>query len=160
MSADYDVYKKLKELEIELPEPSEDLEFLRMVRPFGDNLMYVSGMGPAIAGQKSYKGTVPGKVSVEEGKIAARNCAINILAVLHDRLGNLNRIKSIVKLLVFVASDTGFTEQHLVAHGASQLFIQVFGTETGKGTRSAVGVAALPLGYAVEIEAIVELAED
>ena len=157
MNANNDVYQKLKELNIELPEPSEDLEFLRMARPFGDNLMYVSGMGPAIAGKKNYQGTIPSKVSVEEGKIAARNCAINILAVLHDRLGSLNRVKSIVKLLVYVASDIGFTEQHLVAHGASQLFIQVFGTEIGKGTRSAVGVAALPMGFAVEIEAVVEL---
>lgn len=95
-------------------------------------------------------------VDTEAGKAAARQCAINVLAQLQAAAGDLERLERLVKITVFVASAPGFTEQHLVANGASDFLVEVLG-ERGKHARSAVGVAALPLNAAVEIEAIAEI---
>ncbi len=90
------------------------------------------------------------------GKEAAKYCAVNILAQAKAALGDLEKIKRIVKITVFVASDPSFTEQHLVANGASDFLVAALG-ERGKHARAAVGVASLPLNAAVEIEAIIEI---
>ena len=93
---------------------------------------------------------------VAAGKEAAKYCAVNILAQAKAALGDLEKIKRIVKITVFVASDPSFTEQHLVANGASDFLVAALG-ERGKHARAAVGVASLPLNAAVEIEAIIEI---
>jgi enamine deaminase RidA (YjgF/YER057c/UK114 family) len=95
--------------------------------------------------------------SPEQGKQAARGIAIELMGTLHAATGDLNKIKRIVKLLALVNSEPTFTEQHLVANGASELFAEVFG-EIGPYARSAFGVAQVPLGSCVEIELIAEVA--
>ena len=151
------VCENLKMCGLELPIPNNDTETIAMVKKFGDHFLYVSGMGPVINGDAKYYGRVPGAVSVEMAKDAAARCALNIIAAIEKEIGDLNNVKTIVKLLVFVASDPGFNEQHVVANGASGVFISAFGEEIGKSARSAVGVAELPLGFPVEVEALVEL---
>ena len=151
------IYENMKKYGLELPVPSNDTGTIAMVKKFGDRFLYVSGVGPVINGDTKYHGCVPSAVSVEKAKDAAALCALNIIAAIEKETGDLNNIKTIIKLLVFVASDPGFNQQHVVANGASSVFISAFGEEIGKSARSAVGVAELPLGFPVEVEALVEL---
>ncbi len=118
---------------------------------------YVSGCIP-LDGQKNLvsKGKVPSQVSLEEARNAAALCAANVLRLIHQEVGSLERVERILKLTGFVNSDPDFMEQHLVINGASQLLVDVFG-EAGWHARSAVGMAALPLGASVEVEVIVKL---
>ena len=95
-------------------------------------------------------------MTVDEAQMAARVCAVNTIAALQAYLGDLNRIKQVVKLLGFVAGADNFTEQAKVINGASQLFIEIFG-EDGRHARSAIGTNSLPLGLVVEIETIFEI---
>ncbi|MFE1571691.1 RidA family protein [Comamonas odontotermitis] len=98
-------------------------------------------------------------ITTEEGKLAARAVAIDLLGTLqHAAGGDLNRVKRIVKLMSLVNSTSDFTEQHLVTNGASELMAEVFGAEKGAHARSAFGVAQIPFGACVEIELIAELA--
>jgi enamine deaminase RidA (YjgF/YER057c/UK114 family) len=96
-------------------------------------------------------------LTTAEGKQAARGIAVELLATLQAATSDLNKVQRIIKLLVLVNSAPTFTEQHLVANGASELFIEVFGRERGAHARSAFGVAQIPLGSCVEIELIAEL---
>lgn len=120
------------------------------------NLLLTSGQLPLKDGKLVVTGLLGRDADVDAGKEAAKYCAINILAQAKAALGDLEKIKRIVKITVFVASDPGFTEQHLVANGASDFLVAAVG-ERGKHARSAVGVASLPLNAAVEIEAIIEI---
>lgn len=107
---------------------------------------------------KVWVGQLGKDVTTEEGKIAARGIAIELIATLQDACGgDLNKVKRIVKVMSLVNSTSAFTEQHLVTNGASELFVEVFG-DSGKHARSAFGVAQIPLGACVEIELIAELA--
>ena len=118
---------------------------------------YVSGCVPFDSENNlSSKGKVPSQVSLEDARKAAAQCAVNLLRLLKQEIGSLDRIERFLKLTGFVNSDPAFTEQHLVINGASQLLVDVFG-ENGWHARSAVGMAALPLGASVEVEAIVKL---
>lgn len=101
-------------------------------------------------------GKVGAGVDLATAVECARQCAVNVVAQLRSALGTLDRVERVVKLVVFVASDPSFTEQHLVANGASELFTDIFG-DAGRHARSAVGVPALPLDSPVEVEAIVEV---
>jgi enamine deaminase RidA (YjgF/YER057c/UK114 family) len=118
---------------------------------------YVSGCIP-FDGDRNLvsKGKVPSQVSLEEARQAAALCAANILRLIRQEVGSLDRVERILKLTGFVNSDPDFMEQHLVINGASQLLIDVLG-DAGWHARSAVGMAALPLGASVEVEAIVKL---
>ena len=120
------------------------------------NLLLTSGQLPLKDGKLIVTGQLGRNVDVAAGQEAAKACAINILAQAKAALGDLEKIKRLVKITVFVASDPGFTEQHLVANGASDFLVAAIG-ERGKHARSAVGVASLPLNAAVEIEAIIEI---
>jgi enamine deaminase RidA (YjgF/YER057c/UK114 family) len=100
---------------------------------------------------------VPGQVSIETAAAAARQAAINGLAVLADAAGGLDRVKRIVRVGVFVCSEAGFADQPKVANGASELLQEVFG-ESGRHARAAVGNIALPLGACVEVELLAEVA--
>lgn len=121
------------------------------------NLLLTAGQLPLKDGKLAFSGRLGDAVDVAGGQEAAKLCAINILAQAKAALVDLERIKRIVKITVFVASEPHFVEQHLVANGASNFLVEVLG-DTGKHARSAVGVPSLPLGAAVEIEAIIEVA--
>ena len=121
------------------------------------NLIFLSGHLAKQDG-KVWVGQFGKDISVEDGKLAARNVAIDLLGTLHAATGDLNRVKRIVKLMSLVNSTGSFTEHHLVTNGASELIGQVFGADVGAHARSAFGVAQIPLGACVEIELIAELA--
>jgi enamine deaminase RidA (YjgF/YER057c/UK114 family) len=120
------------------------------------NLVFLSGHIAKKDG-KPWVGQLGKTMATEEGKAAARAIAIDLMGTLHAAVGDLNRIKRIVKLMSLVNSTADFTEQHLVTNGASELFGQVFG-DKGAHARSAFGVAQIPMGACVEIELIAELA--
>lgn len=147
--------KRLAELGIELPSPPPPLAtYVRAVT--SGNLVFVSGHGTYEDGEYRHIGKVDSQISVEEARQAARLVILNALASLRAEIGSLDRVTRIVKLLGMVNSDPGFTRQPEVINGASDLLVEVFGNR-GRHARSAVGMAALPLGIAVEIEMIVEI---
>ncbi len=151
-------YDKLSALNITLAAPSAPAAAYVMHVQTG-NLVFVSGHLARHADGSIWVGQLGKDVTTEQGKQAARGIAIALMGTLQDACGgNLNRVKRIVKLMSLVNSTPGFTEQHLVTNGASELFGEVFGDQ-GKHARSAFGVAQIPLGACVEIEMIVELAE-
>ncbi|HXB54138.1 MAG TPA: RidA family protein [Vicinamibacteria bacterium] len=148
------VYDKLRALEITLPEPTPPVgAFVPSVR--SGNLAFVSGHIAYMNGTP-WVGQLGASLTTAEGKAAARRVAIDLVGTLQTEVGDLNQIKRIVKLMVLVNSAPSFTEQHLVANGASELFQEVFG-DTGTHVRSAFGVAQVPFGSCVEIEIVVEL---
>ena len=120
------------------------------------NLVFVSGQGPIRDGEFAYQGKVGDDLDVEQGYQAARLAVLNCLSSLKQEIGDLARVRRIVKLLGFVNSAEGFTKQPAVINGASDLLVGVFG-EQGRHARSAVGMAELPFGISVEIEMIVEV---
>jgi len=151
-----DIYKRLDELGVKLPAPPPLGGIYVPVKQIG-NMLYVSGQGPTENGAPLVTGKVGQERSIEDGQYAARLCVLNALSNLHQFLGDLNKIKSVVKLLVFVASAEGFGRQPEVANGASQLLVDIFGKERGVGVRSAIGTNELPIGITVEIEFIFEI---
>jgi enamine deaminase RidA (YjgF/YER057c/UK114 family) len=122
----------------------------------GGSLLFVSGHGPTSGPEVVFRGRVPSEVSVEEAYRAARLTALNCLRSIQDELGTLDRVRRIVKLLGMVWSDSDFTGQPQVINGASDLFVEVFG-EAGRHARSAVSMAALPMGIPVEVELVCEI---
>jgi enamine deaminase RidA (YjgF/YER057c/UK114 family) len=122
-----------------------------------ENCFYVSGQVAMRDGALVATGLVGEQVSLEVAQECGRQCAINILSTIKSQLGTLSSIKQVTRIAVYVASANGFTDQHLVAHGASQLFIEVFGPEFGSHARTAIGVKSLPLGSPVEVDAIFQL---
>ena len=149
------VYDTLKSLDITLPAVAAPAAaYVPFVQT--GNLVFLSGH---IAKQdgKVWVGQFGKTMAVEDGKRAARAVAIDLLGTLHAAVGDLNRVKRIVKLMSLVNSSPDFTEHHLVTNGCSELLGQVFG-ERGAHARSAFGVAQIPLGACVEIELIAELA--
>lgn len=117
-----------------------------------------SGQLPRIDGRITCIGTLGGDVSVDEGAAAARVCALNALSVLRAELGSLDRVERVLTVTGFVACVPGFAEQPAVIDGASRVLVEIFG-DAGRHTRSAIGVAALPRGGAVEIEVMVAVAD-
>eukprot|EP00549_Striatella_unipunctata_P021201 CAMPEP_0118677068 /NCGR_PEP_ID=MMETSP0800-20121206/2411_1 /TAXON_ID=210618 ORGANISM="Striatella unipunctata, Strain CCMP2910" /NCGR_SAMPLE_ID=MMETSP0800 /ASSEMBLY_ACC=CAM_ASM_000638 /LENGTH=156 /DNA_ID=CAMNT_0006572679 /DNA_START=16 /DNA_END=486 /DNA_ORIENTATION=+ len=146
---------KLKELGIEIPIPPEPKGNYIPVVGIG-NVLHLCGHVPQSADGKLTKGKLGVNMTVEEGYQSARLCAINIIATLKRELGELDRIKRIVKVVGFVNCSDEFGDQPKVINGASDLFAEVFG-EAGRHARSAVGSNALPLGIATEVECVVEI---
>jgi enamine deaminase RidA (YjgF/YER057c/UK114 family) len=145
---------RLAELGITLPQPAAPVaSYVPVV--VGAGLSHVSGQLPFIDG-KLVTGRLGEDVELDLGARAARACGLMILAQLNAALGSLDRVERIVKLGAFVNSAGTFTDQPKVANGASDLMVEVFG-DAGKHARSAVGVPVLPLGAAVEVDAIVAL---
>ena len=130
----------------------EHLPFDRF-RIVGD-LVFVSGHIPDAGGETIYRGLVGQDLSVEEGAAAARQACLAVISALSGAVGDLNRVASVVRLTGYVASPPGFIDQPAVINGASELLIETFGPIVGRHARSAIGVASLPAGAAVEIEAI------
>ncbi|WP_312888604.1 RidA family protein [Nonomuraea rhodomycinica] len=147
--------QRLAELGLTLPEVVPPLAaYVPAVRT-GD-LVYTSGQVPLVEGKLPLVGKLGAELTVDEGREMARICALNALAALKSEVGDLGRVVRIVKAVVFVASDPGFTGQPQVANGASELLAEVLG-EAGRHARSAVGVASLPLDAPVEVELIAEV---
>jgi len=147
--------ERLKEKGLELPPPRQPVaNYVGCVRT--GNLVFVSGHGPEVGSGSPWKGKVGRELSLDEGYAAAKRCALNMLATLKVEIGELSRVRRIVKLLGMVNSDPEFKEQPKVINGASDLLVDIFG-ENGKHARSAVGLGALPFAIPVEIEMIVEV---
>lgn len=151
------IEKRLEELNITLPKPPERAGLYWQAKPFGDHLIYVSGCGPDLEGVCELKGRLGAEIDIPTGQLAAHRCMLNVLAILKRDLGDLDRIKNIVKMLAFISSDNNFFEQPAVANGASQLLVDVFGTEIGCPARSAIGTSVLPGNIPVEIELLIEI---
>ena len=149
--------EKLEELNLILPPPPKIGGVYTQVREFGTHLCYVSGCGPNIEGREIFFGKLGVEYSLQEGQVAAKMAVLNLLAVMQKNLGDLGRVKKIVKLLCFVASENHFYQQPEVANAASQLLVDVFGEECGLGARSAIGVNVLPGNIPFEIELMAEL---
>jgi enamine deaminase RidA (YjgF/YER057c/UK114 family) len=151
-----EVDARLAELGIEVPEAAAAVaNYVGYVR--SGNLVFVSGQVPLVDGAFKFQGKVGAEFSVEEGQEAARICAINIIAQLKAACGgDLDRVRRIVKLGGFVNSTPEFTDQPKVINGASDLMVAVFG-DAGRHSRAAVSAGALPLGVAVEVDAVAEI---
>ena len=154
LSAAHNIHEKLAALQITLPAVSTPAAaYLPFVQT--GNLVFLSGHlakkdGAVIVGQLGKN------VTTAEGKLAARAIAIDLMGTLQAAVGDLSRVKRIVKLMSLVNSTADFTEHHLVTNGASELLVEIFG-EAGKHARSAFGVAQVPMGACVEIELIAEV---
>lgn len=148
------IEQRLAELGIDLPAAAAPVAAYVPVVVSG-GFAHVSGQLPFVDGSL-VTGRLGEDVTLDQGTLAARACGLMILAQLKAALGSLDRIGRIVKLGAFVNSAAAFTDQPRVANGASELMVEVFG-EAGKHARSAVGVPVLPLGAAVEVDAIVEV---
>jgi enamine deaminase RidA (YjgF/YER057c/UK114 family) len=150
------VEKKLSELGVVLPQPTTpSANYLPFVR--SGNLLTVSGQLCLDGGKLVAAGQLGGGVSIEDGQKAARACAINVLAQVKVALGDLDKVVRVVRLGGFVNSTPGFPDGPKVMNGASDLMVAIFG-DKGRHARSTVGVAALPLNAAMEVEALFEVA--
>ena len=149
------VYDKLAELNITLPPVAiPAAAYVPFVQT--GNLVFLSGHVAKKDG-KAWVGQLGKNMTTDEAKLAARGIAIDLLGTLHAAVGDLNRVKRIVKLMSLVNSTGDFIEQHLVTNGASELIGEVFGATKGAHARSAFGVAQIPMGCCVEIEMIAEV---
>jgi enamine deaminase RidA (YjgF/YER057c/UK114 family) len=146
---------KLETMGIVLREPSPPVaNYLKAVR--SGNLVFLSGHGPYRGDGTLVQGKIGSELTLDEGYEAARLTAIDMLATLKAEIGDLNKVRRIVKVVGMVNSDPSFTEQPQVIDGCSDLLVEVFG-ERGRHARAAVGMTSLPVGIAVEIEMIVEV---
>jgi enamine deaminase RidA (YjgF/YER057c/UK114 family) len=146
------VEKRLEELGITLPDPVQPVAtYVRYVQ--SGNMLYISGTGPSC---EQPSGKLGADLDVDAGYKVARNVGISMISTMKDALGDLDRVKRVVKILGMVNSTPDFGDQPKVINGCSDLMVEVFG-EKGRHTRSAVGFVALPSQIAVEIEAIVEV---
>jgi enamine deaminase RidA (YjgF/YER057c/UK114 family) len=149
------VEQRLKELGIELTKPTTPMaSYVNAVRT--GNLLYLAGKGPGLPGKPLPVGKLGRDFSIDQGYGFARDTGLSILAVLKDELGDLDRVKRIVKVLGMVNATSEYGSQPEVINGCSDLFVEVFG-DRGRHARSAVGVGSLPRGIPVEIEVIVEI---
>ena len=150
-----DVYEKMKELGISLPKAPAKGGLYSPIKEFGSGLVYVSGCGPSI--KEPVKGKLGKDFSITQGQEYARNCMLNVLAVLEANIRDLRKIKNCVKVLTLVAGTDEFYDQPAVANGGTQLLIDLFGPEIGTPSRSAIGVNALPNNIPVETEGLFEI---
>ncbi len=146
---------RLAALGLALPTPPKPVAAYVPFRRSG-NLIFISGQIPSQNGELLARGSVPGQVPVDRAIICARQCILNALAVLKEAVGELSRVRQVIRVGCFVASEAGFYEQPKVANGASELLVQVF-ADKGRHARAAVGSIALPLGAPVEVEMVVEV---
>lgn len=149
------ILEKLKKQNFTLPVCVQPAASYQMASQIG-NVVYLSGHVAKKNGQV-WRGKLGENLSLEDGKLAAFYVALDLLASLQECIGDLDRVEKIIKLTCMVNSSLEFTDQHLVANGASDLLNDLYGT---KHARSAFGVAQLPLGACVEMEMIVEIKED
>lgn len=147
---------RLRELGIQLPAAPRPLAaYVPIV--VRDGVAYLSGQIPMEDGRPLWQGRLGSELTPDEGKAAARRCALQALAVLKGELGTLDRVRQILKMTVYVASAPTFVEQPAVANGASEVLLAVFG-DAGKHARVAVGTSSLPVGVPVEVDLVVSIA--
>ena len=139
-----------------LPPPHPVVGTFALVAQHGE-ILHVSGHGAFADGAPIHRGKLGADLTTAAGKEAARAVMLSLLSTVRDHVGGLDRVARVLKVLIFVNSTPGFTEHHLVANGATDVLAIAFGTEQ-LPARSAIGVSSLPLGFAVEAEAIVEIA--
>jgi enamine deaminase RidA (YjgF/YER057c/UK114 family) len=151
-----DADKRLQELHLVLPTPPKPVAVYKPVVQTG-NMLYVSGHLPWQTDGSLIKGKVGAELTMEQGKQAARQVALAMLATIKTQLGTLNKIKRLVKTLGLVNCAPTFYEIPQVVNGFSELMKEVFGEDNGVGARSAVGMVSLPQNVAVEVEAIFEV---
>ncbi|WP_285410413.1 RidA family protein [Variovorax sp. efr-133-TYG-130] len=148
--------ERLAALGLVLPPPPAPVANFVAWRRTGP-LLYLSGQGPLEANGHLHVGRVGEEVSIEAAYAHARLTGLNLLAVAKAALGDLGRVRSVVKLLAFVNASPGFAHHPKVINGCSDLFVDVFGDEVGRGARSAIGAGSLPGHQTVEVEAILEV---
>ena len=147
---------RLAKLGLKLPSPPAPVAaYVPVVR--SGNLLYVAGQIPFLDGKLLATGRCGEALTIEQGQQMARQCALNALAIVKAEVGDLARVKRVVRVGAFVACPDNWGDQPKVANGASELLLAVFG-DAGKHARAAVGVNALPLGAPVEVELLVEIA--
>ena len=147
--------KKITDLNLILPEiPKPVAAYIPAIQ--AGNLVFTAGQLPMVNGELITKGLLGQDVEIEDAKNAARICTLNALAAIKGVIGDLDRIKQVVRVVGYVASIPTFTQQPAIVNGASELLLEIFG-EKGKHARSAVGMAVLPLNASVEIELTVEV---
>ncbi len=146
---------RLAELKLTLPQPAAAAGNYLPAKAAG-GFLYLSGALPFVSGELQFPGKVGAGVTLEQGQEAARICTLNLLAAIKANAGSLERVAQVVSIRGYVACGPDFTEQPAVINGASDLLVAIFG-DIGRHARAAVGVAALPKGAAVEIEAVVQL---
>ena len=158
LSFSQDAESKCKELKLEFPKLTTPVaNYVHVTR--SGNLLFLAGKGPTLPDGTFITGTVGEDLTVEQGYEAARRTGIMQIAVLKNELGDLNKVKRIIKVLGMVNATTDFTDHSKVMNGYSDLMVEVFG-EKGKHARSAVGMCSLPFNIAVEVEMIVEVEEN
>jgi len=149
------IENRLEQMGLNLPEAPKPVAAYISAKQSG-KLVFTAGQLPMVDGELISKGLLGQDIEVEQANKAARICTINALAAIKGVIGDLDRIKQIVRVVGYVASVPTFTQQPAVVNGASELLLEIFG-ENGKHARSAVGMAVLPLNASVEIELTVEL---
>ena len=145
-----------KKLGLTLPPPPEPMGVYKPCLIIGNHL-YVSGHGPVLEDRSLIVGRVGDNLTIEEGKTAARQVGLTILASIRKHLGSLDRVKRVIKVLGMVGCVPEFEKHPYVINGCSELFAQIWGEENGIGVRSAVGMGSLPGNIPVEIEALFEV---
>jgi enamine deaminase RidA (YjgF/YER057c/UK114 family) len=149
------IEERLKDNNLTLPDAPKPVAAYIPAKQTG-NLVFTAGQLPMVNGELISKGLLGQDVEIDEANKAARICTLNALAAIKGVIGDLDRIKQIVRVVGYVASVPTFTQQPAVVNGASELLLEIFG-ENGKHARSAVGMSALPLNASVEIELTVEI---
>jgi enamine deaminase RidA (YjgF/YER057c/UK114 family) len=148
--------EQVRKLKLELPVPKKPTNTLVSAVRVGD-MLYVSGTGPSKPGGGAITGRLGQNMDIKQGQEAARLVGLNILGVVKAELGSLDKVERLVKTLGMVNATPDFKDHPQVINGFSDLMVEVFGEEKGKGARSAVGMSSLPGGIAVEIEAIFQV---
>jgi len=153
------IEQKLKEMGLQFPVLTPSKGIYKRCLTIG-KFLFVSGHVSVHADGKFFTGKVGLDLSEEDGKAAARQCALGILCSIKDHLGSFDRLKRVVKLLGMVNCSSTFEKHALIVNGCSELFVKLMGEENGIGVRSAVGMGSLPGNVAVEVEGLFELFED
>ena len=147
---------KLSELGITLPVAASPKVAKILNWKMAGDLLFVSGQVPRIGNEISFIGKVGREYSLEEGQLAARTSALMVLACIKEALGNMDRVKEVVRIKGYINVDPDFTDVSAVLNGASELFIELYG-DPGKHSRTAIGVASMPFGVAIEVEGVFQI---
>ena len=149
------VEQRLQELGLALPLAPEGGQTYTHFKAFGEHLVFVAGCGPELDGKMAFSGRIGVDVTIEQGKICARDCILNVLCALKQEFGDLDRIRSFLKMTVYVACPPEFQDGPKVADGATELLSALYGPEAGLPVRTTVGVNSLTEHFPVELDVIV-----